>query len=143
MAKVYLVWSGCYSDRDVAAAFTTLEAANALVASFKPNEYESLRVEERELDVPAFTRGAGLRAYTVEIDYRTGDVKGVTESTKPDESFESHIEYCDWTTGVFATDADHAVKIARERFFAWRASHQAATYADDEADMNLVEPLPF
>lgn len=53
--KIWLLWTGSYSDKDVQGAYTTEQAANNMVTFMSTHKvgygYEDARVEEYELDI--------------------------------------------------------------------------------------------
>jgi len=115
--KIYIVTSGCYSDREVVAAYTTPELAE----SAKKICDEDGDIIEMELDqMPAHEPGTKL--YLLYM-LRNGDVKqqpcaisAFSESEEVVEwTWETEESKKGWTFKVWARDEAHAVKIAGEK----------------------------
>lgn len=127
--RIYLAWSGCYSDKGVVGAFTDRAMAEAIAKAVDP---EDGRIQEIEVDdpklLPVATEAAKHRpamplwrceSDTRSIEVRTarsnaglyGDEPPVGTVAPATMTFGSHL-----LVTVFARDEDHATKIAADKF---------------------------
>ena len=137
MATAYMVTQGRYSDYGVVGVFTTREKAEAFMALFPPQRDE-LRIEEVELDaldgVPV-----GRRPFHVKFDFAGNSTAAPCEPTDMKQYCRPYGDSVHMTTDCWATDKQHAIKIANERrvmalasgdwqtdFLSWRRKHTVA-----------------
>lgn len=129
MNKVWIIEQGCYSDYHVVGIFSTREKAQRVcdwVNAMEP--YDRAEIAERALDPVVDELNAGLRQWRVHM-LRDGS----TEYIKQQDSTYGMEGACElWdrpnapahkgknmpvvlTATVWATDADHAIKVVNER----------------------------
>lgn len=129
MGKVWIIEQGSYSDYRVVGIFSSSENAHKVCAWINSTEpYDRAEVAERTLDPVVDDLNAGRRQWYVHMHR-----DGTTETVRPNDST-YHLENNGhiWdrpnapaykgqglpallTYYVWATDADHAVKIVNER----------------------------
>jgi len=124
--KVYLVWSGRYSDKKVVAAASTPGYAQKLIETFGDG-LDQPRIEPRGLDQYVDEVAAGLRPYDVVM-------RGEETTAKLSEYPETvgkpvyKIVYANlnlptaYVVTVWATDDAHAIKIASDKIAAFKAA---------------------
>ena len=136
MDKVYLVSEGSYSNYHIIGVFSTRELADKLAAHDKDRE-----VEEWELDADAERVRVGLALYSAHMNEDGNDSNASAGEWEDDEKYyitavrkDANGEpeptlYCT----VYATDKQHAIKIANEKrieliatgkFDEWRESRR-------------------
>lgn len=121
MTKVYALCSGYYSSHGLVAIFSTRAKAQQYIETFPGPEYND--IEEYELDEGMSELDRGLTSFVVFIN-RNGDVSHCAKNSDPDVSCNStYFNRNDEAVfRMWATDAQHAVKIANERRIALLAS---------------------
>jgi hypothetical protein len=114
--KIFMVTSGCYSDRRVEELFSTREMADA----FSQMTRESNGVEEWDVDALDPVEYRGLNKWEVEMDM-DGDVLSVTDLGAETPEVARYHEYKDNVGRIrgrcycFAKDRQHAVKSSNEQ----------------------------
>ena len=116
MTKCYIIEQGDYSDYRVVGIFSTrvnAEQALAYLNLDSSNTFDPPSIEERELDPAIAQLNEGLFQYIVHFDQRTNSttVRPRIDLCKDNEA------HWDWGSYyiVWATDDQHAIKIAAER----------------------------
>lgn len=122
MSKVYVVTHGCYSDREIVGVFSDEKAAEAFASCDEDGGFEEWEVDSEKL---SHEHPHGKQFYSVYLD-RDGDPH---RGNRPRLRSHSPIKaqpsmwYRDqegikpdyWLFNMWATDEEHAVKIANER----------------------------
>jgi hypothetical protein len=129
---IYIVESGCYSDRHVVGVFDDVDLATAVATRFAEGaeDITTTTLNPHESDLRA-----GLTAYIVTMkrdgEAHAGVHTGLTEPL-PDDSLATERHQHGWELSVFcwATDEAHAVKIANERRAQWIADGRWDTALD-------------
>jgi hypothetical protein len=128
--RVYLVFSGHYSDTEVHGVFSSEDRANAYIDRCGAHMSYDPRVEERTLDGEETTRperlyscrlrlsdGAFVEAWSFDYLWKEGDDGAGWGSPEP---ITVRGEQC--IIGTSRQSADHARKVAVERRQQWLAS---------------------
>ena len=127
MATIYIITDGSYSDYHIVTVFSTRELAEKFIALYPDMNDDN--IEEYELDKFETQLKDGLLLYNVSM-YRDGETRNVDMGTMDnDTDTQKNTMFREWNTvtwfmscNMFATDEQHAVKIANERRTAFIAS---------------------
>lgn len=114
---VYLVWTGEYSDKNVAAVCSTKEAAEAVVRMLERQGSDDPRIDEMILDEFSSPAMRGLLYYVVTFDAGGASQRGHLSSSLSGAKVGRVLEFRDGTmsVSVMARDEAHAIKIASEK----------------------------
>lgn len=123
MKMIYVVTCGSYSSYGIEAIFSTRKLAQAFIDGIM-NPYDTMRIEEWELDPHIKDLKKGRKAYRVTIS-KEGEVGEVSNENstyilnKVEHGFPPGISFQDnkkvMNCSCWANDEKHAIKIANEK----------------------------
>ena len=138
MTKIYIVTSGSYSDYMIEAVFSSKKKAQAYIDMVKSTKnasfYNDERIEEHELDPHNIQDDDKRKCFFVRIA-KSGDIVEISKeySFGDTTGFDSNLNMY---THCLANDAEHAIKIASERWAGFLSQY------DWPADWRTIKDKP-
>lgn len=122
--KVYVVMKGEYSDKSIAAIFSTEEKMNSFLNAARCDEYNQAYWSAGCIVLDELITEDSLIPFVVSIDEHSDDIEVNTPDTVKDAK-NNIIDFNNWNSDVviycMAKDDEHATKIAKERYMQMKA----------------------
>ena len=144
--KVFVVMKGEYSDKHIAAIFSTEDKMKAFLNVAEEDEYNQEYWSAGEVLLDELITDDSLIPYMVRIDHGVDDFNVKTPNTTKDAKA-NIVEFGDWLSDVIiycmAKDATHATKIARERYSQMKALNWFDIYKNKRIEYYTQKEVEF